>query len=477
MFRTTHVKRHAPFSNFIGSIFNRFMPWSDYAKIQQLSDFQQHERQRLEQFSHQFNATLAIEQGLLTLADQNARSIRDLKKQLLFFREMSSELTWLVPMLQTRISLATADLKTMYQEASRGRVATHELADFVNCTELHQVDPQDTRLLSITRLSDNTIRFHFYADHHSQDTHVYRIHAFRYWANLTGLPELREYQGSSYVVYNKTSNCIRGIERPAERTIMERCSTPNFVDPKIRVWRTLLATYDIQSQDLTQALKTPFNNYVYCLGFNVTLGHQTVPCPLDVFRLLPSQPFSTSNYSHEYNSRIRYGILSNRYLDSIQLAHFDDPSIATTDVTLFHKVQQIQDNLRRAREEEHEWRIVKQGPATWTLACLMAFLCITVVSLLAYINWILQKNHRKLTSRHHELKTELNDLSTTYQKMDCGNSSKVIQELRAANQALSASSSMASTSAEPVEVGRNESINVHFHTGSTVAQPPLPPKA
>jgi hypothetical protein len=455
--------------NFLSSVFAPYLPWSEYAKIKKLEEYQQHEKHRLDEFRQHFNATRSIEHGLLEMATQNARSTRDLKKQLSFFSEMSQKLTWLSSLIQTRISFATSDLKTVINEAQRGRVATHELADLFNITALRDIDPFDTRLISISSVALQTIRFTFYVNVHAKDTHVYQVHPFRYWANLTGRPELREYQGSNYVIYNKTRNCIMGIQKPVERTIMERCIKENFVDPKVKVWRTLLSDYNVDGQDVTNVLKTPFYNFVYCFPSNITLRSQSIYCPTQVMKLAFNEPFTTGSYSHEYTHRKIFGHMDNKFVDNVHLAHFDDVSVATPEVAMFRRIQQyIQDDIKREQAEEAEWRVSKQGPAIWSLAILILILSLTVVCLFVYINRVIHHGQRKLAQRQREVKMELKSLATnydTYQKMDCTNCAKVIQELKAMNSTLVAKAS--TSQVKPVEVGRNDSVNVHFHAGGS----------
>lgn len=89
-------------SNFIMSIFEPLVPWSGYHKIKEMKEFQEHEAAKLEKFKGNFNESLAIQNGMLDLIIQNARSIRDQQRQLAFITKLSAEVTWLSPLISTR---------------------------------------------------------------------------------------------------------------------------------------------------------------------------------------------------------------------------------------------------------------------------------------------------------------------------------------------------------------------------------------
>lgn len=166
----------------------------------------------------------------------------------------------------------------------------------------------------------------------------------------------------------------------------------------------------------------------------------TIPCPTEVFKLPYNVIYNTCNFSHEYVQRKIHGYTQNKFIDHVHLAHFDDPLVATPDVAMFRTIQQyIQEDIQRDAESKYEWRIAKQGPATWTVAITILFLLVVIVTLLAYQYRAIHHSHRKLTKHQREVKMELEGISSnyaTYQKMDCANCANVIFELKAMNKAL-----------------------------------------
>lgn len=81
-------------TNFIMSIFEPIVLWSDYHRITKLEDFQQHQVAKLQEFNQKLNMTKAVQSGMLELIKNNAHSIREQNRQLTHLTYLSSELTW-----------------------------------------------------------------------------------------------------------------------------------------------------------------------------------------------------------------------------------------------------------------------------------------------------------------------------------------------------------------------------------------------
>lgn len=211
----------------------RYSPFSDHLKVQCLEEYQRIEMEYLQKFNHIFNATQHIREGIVNMVRNNTMSIIEQNRQIAHLADLSSHYSWLASYIQTRMLFATADLKDIINDYRERRVNCRALANLLNMTELATVNKHDTRMDQISLITPNTIRFNFSMNVNSQDTFIYRVHTVRIWENLTHTPTLMEYQGSAFVIYNQTSNCIKGIEEPTSRVVHLRCNKQNYIDSKI----------------------------------------------------------------------------------------------------------------------------------------------------------------------------------------------------------------------------------------------------
>lgn len=85
-------------------------------------------------------------------------------------------------------------------------MATHELSQILNMTDLKKYDPSDTIFHSVQRVSENSIKFNFRVKTISDDTKVFKLSPFDIWTNITEEPKLITYAGPMYVIRNETSN-------------------------------------------------------------------------------------------------------------------------------------------------------------------------------------------------------------------------------------------------------------------------------
>ena len=446
--------------NFISSLFEKINPWSTYSQLKQVSELQKAEQERLMKFKHEFNVSIAIQKGMIDLIAANARSIRDQNRQMSQFVHLSSQLTWLSSFIQSRILFATADLRTVIDEFTHRRVATLELSELFNMTELRGVDPLETEFISVQSISQQTLRFIFNVRLAAVDTSVYHVHAFRYWDNLTLTPTMMEYHGNRFIIYNKTSNCIRGLEDTPERGIMMDCAVANFVDPGVNVWRRVVTTKDIYSQDITTYKRTPKMNYIYCFPFNITVDGQTTRCPTLMFKLPVEKAFVTGNISYVPQiRRIKVSRMEHNFIEDVSLGHFDENSLASSDVTMFDRVQQLTElNAQLLLEQQQSITITKHGSTWWSTILLVLALVLITIGL---ATWNLRLS-KTLQSRSKQVANDVAELKT-YERISCVNCAKNTSNATSIVQGLQ-------DGRPKVEVGRDESIVINVNPGSR----PLP---
>lgn len=398
---------------------------------------------------------------MVELISANARSIRDLNRQMTQFGQLASQITWLSSYIQSRILFATADMRTIIDEFTHRRVATLEVAEIFNLTELRGIDPRETEFISTTLLSSQTLRFVFNVRLTATDTSVYNLHAFRYWDNLTHTPTMMEYHGSRMVVFNKTANCIRGLEENTEQGIMVDCPAFNFVDPNINIWRKIVTTNDVYSQDISTFKRTSRANYVYCFPYNITIEGQTTRCPILMFKLPVDKAFVTGNLTYTPMVRkIKLSRIEHHFIESISLGHFNENSLASSDVTMFDRIQQLtRTNEELIIQQKQSITITKNGSIWWSTILFIAALVLITTCLIVWnlhLSQGLQTSSKQVASDVAELKN--------YDRISCVNCVKNTSQTQVVQQTSS------SDGKPKVEVGRDESITINVHPTSR----PLP---
>jgi len=451
-------------TNLIYSAFEPVLPWSDHHKMANMAEFQREEAETLKKFQHDFNVSLAIQKGMLDLIKSNSKSIREQNRQMIHFAQLSSQITWLSTYIQTRIMFAAADIRTIIDEFTHHRVATLEMSELLNLTKIKNIDPVDTEFVSVTRLAKQTLRIMFNVRLKSPDTHVYRVHAFRYWDNLTHVPTMKEYQGSHYVLYNSTSNCSKGLEDVSERAVMDDCYTKNYRDPNLNIWRSLITTREIYNQDISTFKRTPHCNYVYCFPFNITIDGETFRCPSLMFKVPVELPFKINNISYiPMIRRIKMSHIEHSFIEDIPTGHFDESSIATSGAHMFDRIQELtMINDQLVQREQTSITIAKHGIAWWSTILTVGILilitiCLSIINLRS--SKILREQGNQVASDVAEMKI--------YDRISC------VSCMKNASQNTQIVHGAGADGHAKVELGRDESITINVNPSSRLL--PLTP--
>lgn len=407
-------------SNFIGILYEQIVPWSDHNRIKELQTAEHIIEARLSKFNQDFNTTLAIQRGIIDLVKNNARSIREQNRQLGYFKELSQKLTWLSSYIQTRILFSATDLRTVNDELVHRRVATSELADLFNLTDLHQINPINTEFISVTSPAKDTLKFKFSIRKSSLTSKVYRIYAFRYRDNLTHTPVMKDYHGPQYILYNQNINCIKGLDDIIERVVYDDCNTANYIDPSVKRWRSY-ATHDIHEQDLSNYKRTPHYNYIYCFPYEIKIGNSKYRCPTLPFKLSTTVPFQFRNQSYTPQvRRIKISHIEHLFFDDISSLHFDNLSIATSDAIFFDRIQElIQKNEQLMRSQEYSATVAEHG-VTWWITVTIVFLVGLAIFGLIVININLSQ---KLHKQNIKVASDVAEIKN-YEPISCVNCQK-----------------------------------------------------
>lgn len=335
-------------TNFLKTIYDNLVPWSEYHKMERIEELEERERKQLEKFQLELNVTNVVQQGLLDMIKSNMKSIREQNRRFNHLAMLSAEVTWLASYVQTRMMFSSVDLKTVIDEKIHHKVATVDMSELLNMTDFKEIENIDTEFISASRITKQTIRLKFNIRTKAEDTFVYKIHDFRYWKNLTETPTLMEYQGERFIVYNKTANCIKGIEEPTQRAVTDYCDTANYTDPAVTVWRKLVTVDNIYShQNITTLKRTLLYNYIYCFPSEIRISDGNHKCPPAVFRVPINVGWSTRDKNYvPIIRKVKFVERELPFIDDVHLTHFDDDSLAANDASMFDKLQELRKTTR-----------------------------------------------------------------------------------------------------------------------------------
>ena len=455
-------------SNLICTLVEPILPWSQHHKINDLQEIVQQEQLRFQKFQHDFNVTLAIQKGIIDMIANNTRSIREQQRQFGQFIHLSSKMTWLSSYIQTRIFMASGDLRTIIDYLTRGQVATLELSELLNITEIRNIDPRDTEFISVQQLTTSTLRFKFNVRLRSNDCQIYQVHSFRYWDNLTHVPNLLEYQGRDYVLWNKTANCIKGIERPIDRAILDECSELNYKDPDLNIWRSIITTSDVYKNNIASYKHSFSSNFIYCFPWNITINGETTRCPILIFKLDSRISFNTRNISYKgIQRKIMSSFVEQPFIESVSLAHFDSNKIASNNLAMFDRIQELQAlNEDLIHNQNLSIIVTKHGIVYWLTICTVGLMIIIFIGLLLYSLQVTKRVHAQGKSQS----LDLQELKRIYEPVSCINCTIRAEQSAQQQQqttVVSSGNTSSSTPHQPSVDATNQPITINFG-------PPLP---
>lgn len=402
-------------SNLVAVITSRLNPSSDYNRLNRLEPAFETEKNRITEFESRFNATKEVQRGMVEAMSQMGKTIREQQRQINHLAHLLPQTTWLASYLQSRILSASADLKTIIDEYVRGRVATLELSELLNITEIRGIEPEDTSFERVDREPGalQTINMQFTVREKSKDTFVYKVMPFNYWENLTEIPSLMEYVGPRYIIYNEAKNCIKGISDSPLRDVREECNEINGTDPELSKWRVLISTNKVYDQNQgSMDYRTLKFNYVYCFPWNITIKSKQLRCPPYAFRLPLNLAYSTMGKS--YTPKRKKFLLTQHdplAVDIIHNGQFYQASEAADECLWFDKIQKLRQDLQNEiLENERSVSVAKHGWIWWITVASFSLLVLTLLALSGYNIYL----HHRTKKSHKSIENELRDINEVY---------------------------------------------------------------
>lgn len=365
-------------TNLIQSIFDWISPNSNSNRITKSEVM-------LKDFNDNFKANQIVDRGILDNLDKLSNIVQLTAQKVELQTRRLPEYSWLSALIINRISLAGLDLQRVTDEARRGRIAAAPLGRLLGIPELRQLDASDTKLLSISKVSNNTVNFRFRAVRTSLDTKVYKVYPFDHWDNLDEIPRLMKYKGKQYLIYNSTSNCIKSLDSAPDNYIGDQCSRLNGDDPALAQWEIIKETEDLNPfKSQSQVVKTLNGNYIYCFPGYITVQGHNYTCPMDPFRLDVNREFQTADQLHIPNFVTLNA--SREYISATEVMHagfFRDDSDTVQPLALFEALRQERKLLREQNYTlNHSFVVDKTNAWFWTFITLNVGLTIGVSTIL-----------------------------------------------------------------------------------------------
>lgn len=351
-------------------------------RIDRAEQQQELDRTRIEGFEQVFNTTKRITDGILEtiekLANKTIKNSEDIEQ----LQDLLPTVAWQSADLHSKIISSSDILQEVIDKLMEGEVAIRELGQLWNTTKFNRVQSRDTILDDIRVVSESTLNFRFMIRQRSLDTRVYRIHAFKHWTNLTGTPAIKTYTGPTFLIYNRTSDCAKGIDEPYDLGVQEECKEEKSTDKRFDLWavETISDDRTIADYDLDQTKKTPAFNYIYCYGKIIEIESLTITCPPFVFKLPFNKTYTLGMEHYEPSElKLSYKPEGQKAIDPIpsQYIHSSDTDEASMLML-----------IRRMRAENHEMKhivensiVIHQYSFSYWLTMVVIIVC-TVVAVL-----------------------------------------------------------------------------------------------
>lgn len=454
-------------TNLISTLFERLYPHSDHNRIKALEEHKQELDAQVNEFNQKFNITNEIHKGILESMINFRRYQHEMHHQIQHLAYLMPRVSWTSAYIQARITAGAQDIRTIIEEYSYGRVACKEMASLLNIKELEDIDNHDTNFEFIRRSGSNSFVFKFAVRNRALNTRVYKVSAFKYWDNLTGVPKLMEYRGYNYLIHNETANCLKAIEEPSQRAILEVCNEANYTDPRLNIWEMLVETRDVYRFNHTcQVKRTLVYNYIYCFPFNITTKMGIFRNPPHVYRLPLSEAFELpmTKYVPVVRKLNITGSFEFPAIDSIHMGLFPMGSEAIDEIKWFDKMQMLmKENEKLINQRDRSVSIEKQGGMFWFLIALTVILVLTTAGLITYNIHLSQQS----THHHRRMAKDIMELKSNYCEVIRPDSPTCTEDKTATI------SSVARKKEKSISVGNDASVTINLNRPLPTRPPSL----
>lgn len=216
------------------------------------------------------------------------------------------ELAERTPEISLFTSFAVNEFKSVAEKIRRIALALkHRIAEVATIRELNEdgwpynVDLSNTIPTGVNASFTDwefKLSLQFTADRIDPNTLVYRLHGLSHWRNLSGTPELYQYAGPTYAIYNHKTKCAKAIEPEFERKIKTSCNQFNYTDPALKQWRLAFTSKNpYKTTQQTKFIESFPYTIVYCFTKKIRIANDTFNCPPHPFKIRADVSWATDD--------------------------------------------------------------------------------------------------------------------------------------------------------------------------------------
>lgn len=240
-----------------------------------------------------------VRSASIELVQEHNRRLMEQKNAILQLSEINPHVFWDAAFLTNLIAKDGEFLERVVSSCGKNRLNTQALFKLTNIKLLKQTDEADTYLEELVKIDSTTLSFRFNVKVTSTTTHVYKANALRHWINITEQPVFVEYYGTQFVLYNQSNGCLKGIETPTDRWVVDTCENGGFVDPRLNDWREVVTNED-ELKNLTKPFvyKSDTSSFVYCFYHEILVNGSKRLCPPFIFSIPLGVPFQLPGLNH-----------------------------------------------------------------------------------------------------------------------------------------------------------------------------------
>jgi hypothetical protein len=227
--------------------------------------------------------------------------------------------------LNKYIDGATDALRRLTVKKQTGLIDMRALSDLTHNDDFLFYDERFTNYIS-DKLnpadSDSLLTLLIEFDLHdlSHDTFIAQVKAFKHWDITRDPPQLLDYRGEDYLIFNESANCARALSAKPPKVLFDSCTEPNYIDEKLQEWDVRTEMADPRTYNLRpDSYQTNRWSYIYCYPHWIKLHDKNLTCPNTVFRIPIGQKYLIPGHN-EWNpafKRMKVEIRAGEALDYI----------------------------------------------------------------------------------------------------------------------------------------------------------------
>lgn len=252
-------------------------------------------QQQIEQFRASADIQKQINGNLTRSVEHIIERVELLIESVDEFSTIVPEMQWTGMRFYREIVESSENLNKLAKRCKQKQVDTAALRKLTKLNWLEDFKPEETNLETVFVSAKNHLRLQFMVPRKDKNCSIHQLVGLNKWVNVTTNATPIIYNGPEYVLYNKTSNCTLGLEKPTLPVVYEVCVTENHTDPRLQDYKSNA----FGTIPPAKIVKTKDKVFVSCLFHNITINNEIMQCPPFVFSLPKIQSFATTGKAHD----------------------------------------------------------------------------------------------------------------------------------------------------------------------------------